>query len=461
MEEDKMNISEALTIKHKDQGKKPVNIFVGRFQPFTLGHTKVLQSLYNENKLPIVIFLIKGAKKKKDDSFRRPYSEELQIQMLNKLKKRYNIEEVIVLPSPAIDKMFNELRPKYEPVLWGTGSDRMTAYGYQVNNDKYREELNVRDDFSLFEIPRTGENISATQVRNAMLDNDLNLFKRLTPKEIHPMYNELKGILEDSMRADGLLESKKLYQPKKYVSLYEEFEINEFGPLAGSGNTSANDLGNIKREAAKKSERGESIYVVKDKRGRYKLSKHYEDGNTYAAYYNGMPQDLDESKVDESINSRVRSKIVVHLKRQGINHGEDYEYLGGEFIAKDIQTAQDIADAASDKYRVVIYDDRKMSGDRIPMMIVENAQRNLEPKETLEITKDEKSEDSDRMTRIQNNISMIKQDLETSSNSIEKLKFAIENGEKSTRTFEAMSALISYRNKLLLEYTSLTKQLNN
>ena len=91
------------------------------------------------------------------------------------------------------------MRPKYEPVLWGTGSDRMKVYGYQVDKQEYRDDLGVREDFGLFEIPRTGKNISATQVRNAMLDDDEKLFKKLTPKEIHSMYPVLKNTLEQSM----------------------------------------------------------------------------------------------------------------------------------------------------------------------------------------------------------------------------------------------------------------------
>ena len=87
----------------------------------------------------------------------------------------------------------------YEPVLWGTGTDRMKNYGFQVNNQQYREDLGVRADFGLFEIPRTGKNISATQVREAMLADDETLFKKLTPKEIHSMYGDLKDKLEASM----------------------------------------------------------------------------------------------------------------------------------------------------------------------------------------------------------------------------------------------------------------------
>ena len=79
------------------------------------------------------------------------------------------------------------------------GSDRMKTYGFQVNKDSYREDLGGRSDFGLFEIPRTDNNISATQVRNAMLDGDEKLFKSTTPKALHKMYSELKKKLEDSV----------------------------------------------------------------------------------------------------------------------------------------------------------------------------------------------------------------------------------------------------------------------
>lgn len=193
-------ITEALTVKYPEQGKKLVNMFVGRFQPFTLGHAKVIETISKQNGYPVVIFLIKSKTKKKEDAFKRPYDEETQLEMLNNLKRKYPIEKVYILDRAAIDYMFNAMRADgYEPVLWGTGTDRLKTYSYQVDKPEYREDLGVRDDFGLFEIPRTGKNISATQVRNAMLDGDEKLFKKLTPKEIHSMYGELKDKLEASM----------------------------------------------------------------------------------------------------------------------------------------------------------------------------------------------------------------------------------------------------------------------
>ena len=208
-------ITEALTVKFPEQ-KKLVNMFVGRFQPFTLGHAKVLETIHKQNGHPVVIFLIKSKTKKKEDAFSRPYDEETQIEMLNKLKSKYPIEKVYILNRGAIDLMFNTMRADgYEPVLWGTGTDRMKSYSGQVDKPEYREDLGVRTDFGLFEIPRTGDNISATQVRNAMLDGDEKLFKKLTPREIHSMYNELKSKLEDSV---GVKENESLLTFEQFLN---------------------------------------------------------------------------------------------------------------------------------------------------------------------------------------------------------------------------------------------------
>ena len=194
-------ILEGLTVKYKEKGAMPVNMFVGRFQPFTMGHAKVIEHLHKQNGLPTVIFLVKSKAKKKEDNFKRPFDEDLQVTMIKQVMREYPVENVFVINTGAIDKMFNEMRPKYEPVLWGTGSDRLKTYGFQVNNQKYRDELGVDDNFRLEEIPRTDDNISATKVRNALLDGDEKLFQSMTPRSLHKMYKLLKQKLEDSVGA--------------------------------------------------------------------------------------------------------------------------------------------------------------------------------------------------------------------------------------------------------------------
>lgn len=195
-----LDVNEALKVKFAGQGKEKVNMFVGRFQPFTLGHAKVLQSLHDANGLPVVVFLVKSKTAKKEDAFKRPYDEAMQMKMFKAVQKEYKfLKDIIVVPFAAIDVLFNELRPKYEPVLWGTGTDRMAAYSSQAYKDTYRDQLGVLPEFGMHEIHRTDDDISATAVRNSMLSDDKREFERMTPKSLRPMYDTLKAELEKSV----------------------------------------------------------------------------------------------------------------------------------------------------------------------------------------------------------------------------------------------------------------------
>jgi cytidyltransferase-like protein len=213
-------ITEALKVNYKEQGKEKVNIFVGRFQPFTLGHVKVLETLYKKNGHPVIVFLVKSNTVKKEDAFKRPYDVDTQIEMFNNVQSEYSfLKKVIVVPSAAIDVMFNELRPTYEPVLWGTGSDRMKAYGYMVNNDKYREDLGVLPEFGLYEIQRGDDDISATKVRQALMDGDVKEFSKMTPRSLHSMFNDLKDKLDQSITNESITnESTDLLTFEQFIN---------------------------------------------------------------------------------------------------------------------------------------------------------------------------------------------------------------------------------------------------
>jgi len=216
----KTDLNEALKVDYKEQGLQKVNMFVGRFQPFTLGHAKVLESLYNENKLPVVVFLVKAAKEKKDDAVKRPYDVDTQIEMFELVKRQYKfLENIFVVPSAGIDILFNTLRPQYEPVLWGTGSDRLKAYSYMANSDKYRDELGVLPDFGMFEIKRGDDDISATKVREALEKGDQKTFNSMTPNALHSMYNELKSKLEMSLQA-----AESVQQDNETILTFEQFK---------------------------------------------------------------------------------------------------------------------------------------------------------------------------------------------------------------------------------------------
>jgi cytidyltransferase-like protein len=201
-------LNEALNVPHKEKGKKPVNMFVGRFQPFTLGHVKVFEKMYKENGLPVVVYMVRGGK---PDPEKRPFDEDMQQAMFAKMKKQYPfLEASFVVPNGAIDTMFAAARPAYEPMMWGYGTDRKKAYGNMINKQSYRDDLGVDPSFKGYEIPRTGENISASKVRNALKIDDEKTFKKMTPKSIHGFYKPLQTIMQPIKENDNMKNLKSL-----------------------------------------------------------------------------------------------------------------------------------------------------------------------------------------------------------------------------------------------------------
>lgn len=187
-------LNEALNVPYKERGKKPVNIFVGRFQPFTLGHVKVFEQMYKKNGYPVVVYLVRGGK---PDPEKRPFDEDLQQAMFSEMTKQYPfLEAAFVVPNGAIDTLFATARPAYEPMMWGYGTDRKKAYDAMINKPEYREELGVDPEFTGFEIFRTDDDVSASKVRNALMIDDEATFKRMTPKSIHKFYKTLQDTLQ-------------------------------------------------------------------------------------------------------------------------------------------------------------------------------------------------------------------------------------------------------------------------
>jgi len=215
-------LNEALTVPHKEKGKKPVNMFVGRFQPFTLGHVKVFEKMYKENGLPVVVYMVRGGKA---DPEKRPFDEDMQQAMFAKMKKQYPfLEASFVVPNGAIDTMFAAARPAYEPMMWGYGTDRKKSYGAMINKQSYRDDLGVDPSFKGFEIKRGAENISASKVRNALKIDDEKTFKKMTPKSIHGFYKPLQDIMQPIKENTNMKNLKSLTSFKVNES---DLKLNE------------------------------------------------------------------------------------------------------------------------------------------------------------------------------------------------------------------------------------------
>ena len=172
---------------HKEQGKKPVNIIVGRFQPPTLGHIKLLRKLNAQNSLPCVVVQVRSNSGKNQH-----FDDQLITKIWMDIAKQYNfIEGVKETTTGFLVPVLNALRPQYEPVLWGTGTDRYKDYVRMI--DRYGPECNCLEDFRPFEVKRGGKNISATKVREALIAGSEKEFKKLTPTAEHKYYEQLKN----------------------------------------------------------------------------------------------------------------------------------------------------------------------------------------------------------------------------------------------------------------------------
>lgn len=162
-----------------------VNIIIGRFQPFTNGHMKCVDWAYEKKRLNTVICIIDTPSNKIDK--KHPFSTDLLMRYYKNLSTlNDHIENIVVVKSADIIKISDELN-KYGYTIgsWTCGSDRYDDYLRISTN--YHDRANLSEDFELLEVPRMDEDVSATQVRDALLKNDKKKFFKLTP------YSKLVG----------------------------------------------------------------------------------------------------------------------------------------------------------------------------------------------------------------------------------------------------------------------------
>lgn len=211
----KSNDIEYDTLLVESKSRKKVNIFLGRFQPFTKGHLKVLELGYKENSLPTVILMIQNTKMDE----KHPFSDDLITKEMDIIKKEYPklIADTLYVKSADI-LLFSELlhNNDYEPILWLTGSDRLVPYTKMA--EKYKDQAQLISDFKTFEIKRTDEDISATKVRESIKNNDINEYKKLMPINTENLFSDFKDAL-DNLVIEEKPKKRRKVKESKLISL--------------------------------------------------------------------------------------------------------------------------------------------------------------------------------------------------------------------------------------------------
>ena len=163
-----------------------VNILVGRFQPFTLGHLKCVQNIYKTRGLKTVLCMIET--NKTDD--KKPFLTKVLMPFYKKLVKAYEeIEGLILIKNADIVKIGEELGALgLTAATWTCGTDRYDSYSKMVS--KYAPDTEV------VEIKRTDDDVSATAVRQALKADHNERFEELMPQVLYGMYDKLKEIMQ-------------------------------------------------------------------------------------------------------------------------------------------------------------------------------------------------------------------------------------------------------------------------
>lgn len=170
----------------------PINIIIGRFQPFTRGHEECANYAFDQSRLQSVLCVIDT--KKADE--KHPFiTKDMEDVLDSIVKESENIIGWVRVSNADIVKNAEILRANgFEPMSWSCGSDRINDYTKMSKN--YGEKAGLDPDFEMFEIPRTDEDISATKVRKSLMEGDVKTFEKLVPKYLHKYFNKLKTLIE-------------------------------------------------------------------------------------------------------------------------------------------------------------------------------------------------------------------------------------------------------------------------
>lgn len=203
--------------------KQKVNIVIGRFQPFTLGHKELVVELYKKNNLPVCILYIDN---KKFD-VRHPFSNDIVEQCIGasftpeeKTKYLANTPYLKVRNANIVEigQMLSE--NNIEPVLLGCGTDRYEQYQKMANNPKYREQGELSDDFDVALLERNESEVSGTKVRQALKDDDIDSFNKMTT--YHKILDKTHfNILYDTLREQLMTVKENLIDLSEYIYIYE------------------------------------------------------------------------------------------------------------------------------------------------------------------------------------------------------------------------------------------------
>lgn len=150
-------------------------LFLGRFQPLSKAHAGIIEEASKKHH-KLFVAIVDAKKLNKDN----PFSYEYRKSLIDSL----GIPNVVVIPAKTgnIRALLNKIPCGIETVY--AGSDRLFSYSEQLKGF----------DVECVEIPRT--TVSATSIRQTLVENNKEQFEQLTVNKLHSKFEEMKNLYE-------------------------------------------------------------------------------------------------------------------------------------------------------------------------------------------------------------------------------------------------------------------------
>ena len=175
---------------------KSVNVLIGKFQPFHLGHLKMAKKLKEKNNLPSFVVVVYPGHNKSGKS---PFNERIIKQYMEAVIKDNpdDLVDFIIVDRGIVGSIINKLVGMgLEPHLIASGDDRKDYYEKQIEYIKRSDLIdNLPKDFGLEVTPRF---TSATEVREKLKSEDFAALKKLLPKPVLNLYTLLSAEIPKS-----------------------------------------------------------------------------------------------------------------------------------------------------------------------------------------------------------------------------------------------------------------------
>lgn len=177
-------------------------IFVGRFQPLTAAHYSIIDNLRKSYRNVFVV-IVAGKTKKNN-----PLTLGQRVKLISKaFGGKLPLQSIIKAPTgftpdilDKISRYISKEKLKRKFIL-AAGEDRIDEYKRQIN-EYYKGEAEIEIKM----IPREEESISATKVRQALMQNNEEEFRRLMPQSLWDEYESLRKLI--SNKNNELIDNK-------------------------------------------------------------------------------------------------------------------------------------------------------------------------------------------------------------------------------------------------------------